>query len=261
MLTVAEVPEEINDLYEKSKIPVGMIIGRVSDSFTSTPLQDKTDLCVAFPASVIYIRSGIFKYFFKGKFIRFYSTGDIVTTPVQMAESVSIVNEFGADIVVVPENRFLEKLAGDEELLQKWFTNRLLENHIMHALCALFVGEEFSPQFEIRQYKEGDVIIEEGDSPDNLFEMIEGKASVCVRGTEIGTVKEGEIFGEISFLTGKPRSATVKATAQSLVQVIRGEDFEKFSRCRPASIYRLSKTLARRLTEVNERLVSISSMT
>ena len=91
--------------------------------------------------------------------------------------------------------------------------------------------------------------------------MLEGEAVVTVHDTEIGRIKDEEVFGEISFLTGATRTASVKTVTKCLVQVIKGEDFEHFTKHRPSLIFKLSKTLAQRLTDVNRKLVAITTMT
>lgn len=261
MLTITDVPENILELYQKTKIPVHKIIDRISADHTSVKFSDNENLCDRLPDSVVYVRSGIFKYTFNGKFIRYYSTGDLIATPEAGQKSVVIESEFGADVMSLPRAEFQEKLKDDFELFDIWSTYQVNQNHIMHALCSLYAEDDFKPHFDLRQYNAGDVIVGEGDGPDNLFIMLEGEADVTIGGTLIGAVNKEEAFGEISFLTGATRSATVRAKTTCLVQAIPGKDFEKFSKHRPALIYQVARTLARRLTEVNRRLVAISSIT
>jgi hypothetical protein len=260
MLSIVDVPQHIVDLYKQSKLPASTILASMGADFASTTVDANTELCAAYPASMVVVRSGIFKYNIGDKFVRFYSTGDIISTP-DSADGVSIGNEFGAEVCVVPKEKFLELLMKDEALFRAWFVYQRGSDHIMHVLCSLYMKEEFEPQAELRQYAPGEVIIKEGDGPDYLFEMLEGNASVTARGTEIGTINEGEVFGEVSFLTDTERGATVTATSSCLVQVIKRPDLEKFAKHRPGLMYKLSQTLAYRLNEVNKRLVSISSLT
>ncbi|MHC4780747.1 MAG: Crp/Fnr family transcriptional regulator [Planctomycetota bacterium] len=261
MLTTADVPEDILELYAKSKIPVTKAIALFSGKPMSNAVDENTDLVAVHPSSVVYVRSGMFRYMYQGRFVRFYSTGDMLVTPAESSSPVSIVSEFGADILVLTKEELAQRLTKDGSLLDLWLENQRAEEAVMHALCSLHSGEEFKPNFEIRQYEPGADIIKEGDNSDNLFEMLEGEAVVTMNQTEIGSVAQGEIFGEVSFLTGKPRCATVKAQTKCLVQVIKEQDFEKISRHRPTLVYKLSKNLATRLSEVNRRLVSICSMT
>jgi small-conductance mechanosensitive channel/CRP-like cAMP-binding protein len=74
-------------------------------------------------------------------------------------------------------------------------------------------------------YDAGEKLVTEGDRGDSLFVLARGRVSVSKSGTEIGTTSvalatlgPGDCFGEMSLLTGAPRTATV--TAQDAVEVL-----------------------------------------
>ncbi len=66
-------------------------------------------------------------------------------------------------------------------------------------------------------FEPGDIVLTEGDAGDSLFVITEGTVKAFVRDAAGGRqmlmrrLKEGDFFGEISILSGKPRSATVTA--------------------------------------------------
>jgi CRP-like cAMP-binding protein len=66
----------------------------------------------------------------------------------------------------------------------------------------------------------GTTLIEEGEEGDALFVILEGAASVRRKGVEVATVGPGAWFGELALLDGEPRSATVVATAPTVVAVL-----------------------------------------
>lgn len=67
-----------------------------------------------------------------------------------------------------------------------------------------------------RNYPSGYCIIAEGDSGDSVFLIKSGHAIVVTRmfGREIqlATLSPGDVFGEVAFLTGRPRTASVFAS-------------------------------------------------
>jgi hypothetical protein len=67
-------------------------------------------------------------------------------------------------------------------------------------------------------FEPGDIIISEGDAGDSLFVIASGIAKAFVRrdGAQklARSMGEGTFFGEISILSGKPRTATVTAATQ-----------------------------------------------
>ncbi len=75
-----------------------------------------------------------------------------------------------------------------------------------------------------RVYLPGEQIIREGEPGEDLFVVTEGEAQVVIikddQTTPVSTLKKGQFFGEMSLLTGAPRSATVQARSQLTVTVI-----------------------------------------
>jgi serine/threonine protein phosphatase PrpC len=78
---------------------------------------------------------------------------------------------------------------------------------------------------EVREYKDGDVVIREGDKGDELFIVLEGKVRVS-RGDQILTdLGTGEHVGEMALIRSVPRSATVAAVGSAELVSIRRQDF------------------------------------
>lgn len=77
-------------------------------------------------------------------------------------------------------------------------------------------------EMELETHDEGSVIINEGDPGTSMYLIASGEVKVYTRGTSSssGTVYlarlgEGDFFGEVSVLTGKPRTATITASQRS----------------------------------------------
>jgi cAMP-dependent protein kinase regulator len=68
-------------------------------------------------------------------------------------------------------------------------------------------------------FEAGDVILSQGERGDSLYMLAAGRVKVFVRGADgkqaaVGELSEGAFFGEISILTGRPRSATIVAASR-----------------------------------------------
>lgn len=78
-------------------------------------------------------------------------------------------------------------------------------------------------------YPAGETICSEGECGSEIFVLAEGKASVIVKGNrkksvQIGSIGQGEIFGEMSIIEDLPRNATLITDVNSkLVVIDRGE--------------------------------------
>jgi CRP-like cAMP-binding protein len=70
--------------------------------------------------------------------------------------------------------------------------------------------------------KAGEIIIKKGDPGRSIYAVLSGRVKVFLRDyrereLELSTLGESDFFGEMSFLTGKPRSAYVMATEPTMV--------------------------------------------
>lgn len=261
MLTITDVGEEVLQLHQQSKETASGIVDLLGDRMIIRTVPAQSRLEQECDGSLVYVKKGMCKYFRGAKFIRFYSSGDLLLLSGRRPDGTTVVAEFAATLGVCDCEEFKGRLAADPKLTELWTDYRTDVDTIMHGICAAYVGEDFTPEIDLREFAKGDVIIREGEHPDSLFEMIEGSAAVSTGGTQVGAIRRGEVFGEISFLTESRRTATVTAEEHCMVQAINGRDFEKIVTYRPTLMRALSKTLAVRLTEVNDRLVRIASLT
>ena len=108
----------------------------------------------------------------------------------------------------------------------------------------------------VARYRSGDRIVCELEAGADVFVVIAGHAEVVVepRGGPrrvLQVLSPGRAFGEMASLTGELRSATVMASEDVEVLVIRDADFDRLRERRPEIAVALLRTLARRLTETD----------
>ena len=102
------------------------------------------------------------------------------------------------------------------------------------------VAEELRRQSEgdidkakVIRFSEDEVILREGEASSEMYKVISGRA-VCYLnyGTDeeylLGTIKEGQCFGEYSLLTGKPGVCTFVAYTDMLLMRISLDEFPRF---------------------------------
>jgi len=77
---------------------------------------------------------------------------------------------------------------------------------------------------ESRVYHPGQIITREGEKDRDLYVLSEGTLQVLVKGDDgdvvVSEIYPPEIIGEISFLNGSPRTATIKAKTQVKVYIL-----------------------------------------
>jgi NTE family protein len=108
-------------------------------------------------------------------------------------------------------------------------------------------------ELETLNLKRGDVLVRQGEMADALYVVVTGRFSVTVAGrrqmiTELGP---GQPVGEIAFLAGGVRTATVTALRDSLVLRLGRAEFEELSSKNPSIWHTLTVTLARRVADTN----------
>lgn len=101
----------------------------------------------------------------------------------------------------------------------------------------------------------GEILCQEGDLGDFFYLIVSGEAEVTRHGQFVTNLKEGDIFGEMSLLTGEPRSATVSAKTPMDLYKLNKDNFGKILTSSPHLAWALSRNLARRLQSVTDSRV------
>jgi len=77
---------------------------------------------------------------------------------------------------------------------------------------------------------EGRELISEGAPGRQFFILLAGTADVLRKGRKIATMRAGDFFGEISLLTDRPATATIKLTEDAALLVITRAGFRRLLR-------------------------------
>jgi len=107
------------------------------------------------------------------------------------------------------------------------------------------------------------VILLESEEGDTLFIIISGKVKVTTfseSGKEVifSILDEGDFFGDMSLMDGKPRSATVISIEDSELRLLRRNDFIKLIEEHPGIALKLLEELTTRLRKADERIESLA---
>jgi len=65
--------------------------------------------------------------------------------------------------------------------------------------------------FECRQFPEGTTLLKEQDPDNGMFVIVDGRVRIENRGVSLNELGSGSLVGEMSVLTGYPRSASIVA--------------------------------------------------
>jgi CRP-like cAMP-binding protein len=105
----------------------------------------------------------------------------------------------------------------------------------------------------LKLFGRGEPVIEEGAAGDSMFVLLRGAANAFVAKNgsriQVATLGAGDCFGEMSLLTGEPRSATVRADGDCYVMEIGKPVMAEVLRDAPTCLEKLSELLAQRKME------------
>lgn len=102
----------------------------------------------------------------------------------------------------------------------------------------------------IREYQPGEALFEEGDPSQDMYILVTGSLEVYKFDRIITEVDEpGTLVGEMSYLLGSGRTATVKAATLSTLVCIASDDIPEFLKKYPEVAPHVAAGLARRLDE------------
>ena len=107
-----------------------------------------------------------------------------------------------------------------------------------------------------RVYAPGEMIVRMGQEGNSMFVIIRGSVRVQVPGKVdqkvINDLSENDFFGEMSLLTGEPRSANVVAVEETEVLQIKSEGFKPILESNPALVESICELIDERKTVLAE---------
>ena len=130
----------------------------------------------------------------------------------------------------------------------KHLEEQLASVPVFAGLSRRQVGKLVDQSKETR-HQAGRELAEEGEGALALHLITSGSASVSVRGESVRTLSEGDYFGEISLIDGKPRSATVTAETDLTTLAVPHVAFQKLLEEEPGFAAGLLQLLCQRLRE------------
>lgn len=97
-------------------------------------------------------------------------------------------------------------------------------------------------------YAAGETIVRQGAGGDSMFVVLQGRARVLLEpsGQEVAVIPAGGFFGEMSMLTGDPRTASVKALEDTTVLEIGAAAFRGLAVAHPSLLDHVSQVVGTR---------------
>jgi CRP-like cAMP-binding protein len=111
-------------------------------------------------------------------------------------------------------------------------------------------------------YRDGEVIIRQGDVGDCMYVIQEGQVEVLVdqdgKEVQLGTREVGHFVGEMAIFDQKPRSATVRALGCARILTVDKESILRRIQQDPSLAYRMVQTMSHRIRGLSMELAVLN---
>ena len=122
---------------------------------------------------------------------------------------------------------------------------RVLDGNLINAIAASVNKSQHA------RFPKDRPILVEGGTGSVMYVVMEGSASISIKGTVVETVGVGGIFGEMALVDDAPRAASATATSDCSLLAIDRATFIDLIKSNPAFGTELLKNLAERLRYLN----------
>lgn len=131
----------------------------------------------------------------------------------------------------------------------------------LFAPLAPEIREEIAASCTLAEYAGGEAIVRQGEPGQSMFLVARGEVSVVIEPgrEEVARIADGGYFGEMSLLTGDPRTATVLAAGDVAVIELNADLFRRLGAEHPAAIELMAVSAMTRRADL-ERMKSSTAV-
>ena len=154
------------------------------------------------------------------------------------------------NILVILSGRKKMLTGMNERLLQKFTTSLRLSKFVLTDEVVEQITAEISSNAKVFRCSEDDVVLREGELNTEMYKILAGSAVMYFGyGTDdeyvVGTLKDGQCFGEYSLLTEKPGIYTVVAFTDMLLMRVKQDEFSSFVEMNAANSVEIMQNMAK----------------
>jgi putative ABC transport system ATP-binding protein len=151
------------------------------------------------------------------------------------------VSRGAAVVIVTHDNRIIDRADRIMAMVDGSIVSDVTVGEVV-AICEFLRGVEVfarlntgeltavAEKMHSRLFKDGEVLIRQGDVGEEFFLLFQGQADVLVSAegvtSQVASLERGRYFGERSLLTGEVRNATIVGRGEGKVFVLGKPDFE-----------------------------------
>ncbi|MFE8070626.1 cyclic nucleotide-binding domain-containing protein [Marinobacteraceae bacterium S3BR75-40.1] len=204
--------------------------------------------------NLYFVEDGILEAVSGDNTVYYLEPGDLVGMQKLGNQRLPLIRANAAVKLARIDQETFQEAAGTSPQFKHYLM--LLATFFAEACCQQD-GEQTGSRPEFKTFKADEVIIQEGDPADEVYDLISGEATVYVKGQEVGKVAMNEIFGAMAALTKTPRTATVVATKPCTCVAVPVDEFISLIRSQPRTSLSLMENMANQILAMNQKLVDV----
>jgi CRP/FNR family transcriptional regulator, cyclic AMP receptor protein len=138
----------------------------------------------------------------------------------------------------------------------------ILRRHPLFGALEPQLIERLASYAAMRSFERGETVFVKNDPGNSLYAVCSGTVKISAPSAEgkdavFNMIGEGEIFGEIALLDGRPRTADAIAATDCALMVIERRDFIDLVRTQPEIALKLMEVLCARLRHTSEQVEDV----
>jgi small-conductance mechanosensitive channel len=222
-----------------------------------TPAPDV--LLVGFDASAITYRARFW--------IDDFEKDEVARNEVRTAIYYSFARH-GIEIPLPIQVEYHRQWPGVDAEQQQRERERLLAGVDLFAALSDEQRRDLAAGSVLNRFGDGDAVVRQGQPGDSMYVVCSGSAVVALEGNgpgvprhQVATIEKGGYFGEMSLLTGEPRSATVIARGDMSVLEIGADQFRELGAASPVTVEQIGVAAMTRRAELEAARASAPGAT
>lgn len=105
-----------------------------------------------------------------------------------------------------------------------------------------------------QKYLPDEYVFKQGETGKDAFLLLDGRVAVEVDGKKVAEISEMEIFGEMSLILSKPRTASIRVLKPSIVLPVTQAILDELMEKSPPVVSSLVRQLAYRLSQCDAEI-------
>lgn len=212
------------------------------------------------PTRLLRLVEGQVDYYLQGKLVMHFEAGDLLGLP----RSLNLPQgQFSCaspvELVAYERDALVEQANSDLKYQRNWTHFLVCSISYFEQALTQELRSEFQPAAGFLHFRSGETIIQQGDSADQVYTLLEGSANAVCDGVTVGQIHANEIFGALAVFTRQPRMASVVATNDCTVLAVRKEEFIALIEHQPQICLGLIEEMAAKINQLNSQLLQLKS--